>query len=316
MPFGTGTTFFHPVIKTDLSDKPSRRNKATLDSTPTLIAEDKLLVFGGPYSNLQALEALLNEAEASGFSERQMICTGDIVAYCGQPQETVDRIRARGIATVLGNCEESLALDVEDCHCGFAEDSLCSLLSQQWYGFSRGRLDQASKAWMAGLPRQIIVEVAGRRLLAIHGAYGVINQFVFPSSPAEEKLRDLAAAGADGIIGGHSGLPFAQLLQGRLWLNSGALGMPANDGTPRVWYAILSRAAGGLTVALHSLDYDHATAAKEMTAAGLTNGYADCLTTGLWPSLGILPEAERAKTGQALSESMLFWPTADRAAGL
>ena len=281
-----------------------------------MTVEDRLLVFGGPYSNLQALEALLTEAEASGISDQQMICTGDIVAYCGQPQETVDLIRARSIATVMGNCEESLALDAEDCHCGFDEDSLCSLLSQQWYGFSRGRLDQASKAWMAGLPRQIIVEIAGRRLLAIHGAYGVINQFVFPSSPAEVKLRDLASAGLDGIIGGHSGLPFAQLLGDRLWLNSGALGMPANDGTPRVWYAIVSRAADGLSVTLHSLDYDHATAAKEMAASGLANGYADCLITGLWPSLDKLPETERTKTGQALSESTLFWPKAATAVGL
>ena len=37
----------------------------------------------------------------------------------------------------------------------------------------------------------------------------------------------------DAIIGGHSGLPFTQTLGSRLWHNPGAIGMPANDGTPR-----------------------------------------------------------------------------------
>jgi hypothetical protein len=32
----------------------------------------------------------------------------------------------------------------------------------------------------------------------------------------------------------------------------------------------------------------------------LPEGYADGLETGLWPSLDILPDAERAATGEAL----------------
>ena len=71
------------------------------------------------------------------------------------------------LAVVVQNrVEESLALDAEDCGCGFEAGTACDLLSQQWYAFCRGRLDAETKAWMGRLPRQIEVRMAGRRLLA------------------------------------------------------------------------------------------------------------------------------------------------------
>ena len=50
------------------------------------------------------------------------------------------------------------------------------------------------------------------------------------------------AIDCDGVVCGHSGIPFCRLLEGdkrgrgaRLWLNAGVIGMPANDGTARSW---------------------------------------------------------------------------------
>jgi len=68
-----------------------------------------VLVFGGPYGNLEACDALLAAAERHGIDGRNAICTGDVVAYGADPQAVVDRLRAWGCAIVMGNCEESLA---------------------------------------------------------------------------------------------------------------------------------------------------------------------------------------------------------------
>ncbi len=54
-----------------------------------------------------------------------------------------------------------------------------------------------------------------------------------------------------------------------------------------------------------SLDYDYASAAQKMRAAGLPEGYARALETGFWPSLDILPQAERERTGQAINVDQL-----------
>ncbi len=91
------------------------------------VLDEPLLLFGGPYSNLQAVEALAAFAAARGVFGGQMICTGDIVAYCGAPSESVAAIRALGCAVVAGNCELQLASGAEDCGCGFAPGSSCDM---------------------------------------------------------------------------------------------------------------------------------------------------------------------------------------------
>ncbi|MEM7565091.1 MAG: metallophosphoesterase family protein, partial [Pseudomonadota bacterium] len=52
-----------------------------------------VLIFGGPYSNYAATAAMKSKAEALGIEAQNIICTGDMVAYCGEPVETLDLIR-------------------------------------------------------------------------------------------------------------------------------------------------------------------------------------------------------------------------------
>lgn len=269
-----------------------------------------LMVFGGPYSNLQATEALLAEARCRGIPPQRMLCTGDVVAYCGDPQATVDAIRAAGVAVVMGNCEESLGADGEDCGCGFEAGSSCDLLSAQWFACARRALDAEAKAWMAGLPRRIDLTLGGRRLSAIHGGVSAINRFVFPATPAADKAAELAESGADGVIAGHSGLPFTEIVAGRLWHNAGVIGLPANDGTPRVWYALLSPAEDGLLIEHQALDYDHAAAARAMRANSLPEPYAAALENGLWPADDIMPAGDRKRRGRPIAEWQDLWPWA------
>ena len=132
--------------------------------------DQPVLVFGGPYSNLEATQALLQRAMALGFPRERVICTGDVVAYCADPNATVELIASSGIATVMGNCEESLSADSDDCGCGFAEGSICDALSVQWYAHARENLTVTAKHWMADLPKLIEFEMAGRHLTVVHGA--------------------------------------------------------------------------------------------------------------------------------------------------
>lgn len=91
-----------------------------------------VLVFGGPYGNLEATRAVLEAADRAGVPPERTVCTGDIVAYCADPGATVSLLREAGIAVVMGNCEEALAADAADCGCGYAEGSQCDAWSAQW----------------------------------------------------------------------------------------------------------------------------------------------------------------------------------------
>ncbi|MCP5366237.1 MAG: metallophosphoesterase family protein [Hyphomicrobiales bacterium] len=268
-----------------------------------------VVLFGGPYSNLAATRAVLDAAATHGIPPGRMICTGDVVAYCAEAAETVALVRAAGIHVVMGNCEESLGAGAADCGCGFDADSACNRLSAQWYAHADRALDDGARAWMRGLPRRLRFTLAGAVVDVIHGGAGAINRFVFVSTPAAEKAADLDRLGGDAVVGGHCGLPFADpLADGRLWLNAGVVGMPANDGTPRGWYMVLAaRRDGALDVTFHPLDYDHAGAVRAMAARGLPAEYARALATGLWPNMDVLPAAERAQRGRPLSPAGLTW---------
>jgi predicted phosphodiesterase len=270
--------------------------------------DQPVLVFGGPYSNLQATTTLLQEASARDIAPENIICTGDVVAYCGDAKETVEVIRAAGIHVVMGNCEESLGFNMADCGCGFEEGSACDLLSVQWFTHADDALDDDAKKWMADLPRRLIFSMSDRRIAVIHGSADDISRFIFSSTGLADKRHDLDALGVDGVIGGHCGLPFNTEVDGGIWHNPGVIGMPANDATPRTWFSILTPKAEGIDFATHALDYDHQRAAQSMRQANLPEAYATTLQSGLWPNMDVLPAPERALKGSALDPDSYFWP--------
>lgn len=261
-----------------------------------------VLVFGGPYSNLQATLAIKDEASLRGIAPDHCICTGDVVAYCADPLGTVKLIRDWGAPVVMGNCEQSLAAGAQDCGCGFEQGSACDILSKQWFAYATARLDTSSRDWMGALPNMVRFELAGRRVAAIHGGVDDISRFIFASTPEQEKRQQAVAANADIIIAGHCGLPFTQVLEnGAVWHNAGVVGMPANDGTCETWYSIMTATKSVVEISHHRLAYDHRSAAAGLRDAGLAEGYARALESGCWPSLDVLPAPERIATGRRLT---------------
>lgn len=278
------------------------------DRMMRLVADGPLLVFGGPYSNLQATRAVLAEAAQRGIPPRRVICTGDVVAYGADAAACCDLVMQSGIAAIAGNCEENLAAGALDCGCGFEEGTACDLLSRAWYAHANRQVTVAHRNWMAVLPRRLVLDLPdGRRLAVLHGGARDISRFLFASSADADLDEEIAATGCDGVIAGHCGLPFARRIGQGIWINAGAVGMPADDGTSRAWFAVLTPAGHAVRVKVLPLDYDHAAAAAAMRAARLPEGYAAALGSGVWPSCDVLPLAERARRGVPLGPVMLDW---------
>ena len=276
-------------------------------AAPPLLFDGPIILFGGPYSNLQALDALLAEAARRGVPPDAIVSTGDLVAYCADARAVVARVRETGVRFIRGNCEEQLAAGADDCGCGFAPGGECDRLSAGWFAHAMGELDAEDRAFLGCAPARLDLVVGGLTLSVIHGATRQTNRFVFASTPDAIKAHDLDFLGVDGIIAGHSGLPFTQTIGGRLWHNPGALGMPANEGRARVWYSVISPGAAphSITVEHCALDYDCEGAAEAMVRAGLAPEYARTLRDGLWSNCDVLPPAEAAAQGRPLSPGVL-----------
>lgn len=250
--------------------------------------DEGVTLFGGPYSNLQALEALAQMIDGPA------ICTGDVVAYGGDPAATATLIRKLEWPVVAGNCERQIAEDAADCGCGFDDGSACDLLSKGWYPVAKAAIDGETRGWMAGLPDVGTFTQKGKRYAVLHGGATNVSRFLWPTTESGDFAREISALEAaigpiDGIVAGHSGIPFHRWIGRHHWINAGVIGLPPHDGRTETRFAVLT----DNDVAFHRLSYDHAAARSAMEAAGLTQGYHETLTNGIWPSEDILPSELR-----------------------
>jgi len=257
----------------------------------------KLLVFGGVYSNLQALKALMHLAKENAIAAENCICTGDLVGYCAQPEETVQLFREWGAKSIAGNVELQLVEGADACGCDFTEGSRCDAFSKLWYPYAKERLSTNNLTWMGSLPNHITFKYAGKNVAVLHGAVDNVSAFIFESTSAAIKLNNFKGLDADLILAGHCGLPFSQSIQDKKWLNPGVIGMPANEGLSRVWCLILEEQEGNITYAHRFFYYDCETAFELMKANHLPMAYANTLRSGLWDNMEILPEAEKQLQG-------------------
>lgn len=268
--------------------------------------EDKILIFGGPYSNLQATEAVLQRAQELEIPASNIICTGDITAYCAQPQETAQILYDSKIHIIQGNCDESLAKDSDDCDCGFDRNTACEVFADRWYNFSKSETSSEMKQWMGTLPFRIEFNFSGKNFHVLHGSYDKINEFIFPSVSDDYLHEQISKTNTDVVISGHNGMHFTRIINQTAWHNPGVIGMPANDGTPKTWYSTIEDQGDNIIFKHHRLEYDYNTTAIIMIKNTL-NEYAKTITEGVWPSLDILPSIEKSNSGKKLEEKTIYF---------
>ncbi|MCB4807660.1 metallophosphoesterase [Tamlana sp. 62-3] len=260
----------------------------------------KLLIFGGVYSNLQALEALIDVAKQEGIPPENCICTGDIVGYCAQPEETIQTFKNWKAQSILGNIEVQLINNEDDCGCDFKSGSRCDSFSQQWYPYAKSRVSNSALNYLATLPDHIQFNYNDSTFFVVHGSFSNISEYIFKSTPWQIKQEVFKATKSANIIAGHSGLPFLDKKANKHWINPGVIGMPANDGNTEVWYAILDDSVKPFHINFRKLAYNHNFTNKLMLNGILPESYAKTIANGIWDNMEILPEMEQQLQGKPI----------------
>jgi predicted phosphodiesterase len=255
---------------------------------------DLIAFFGGIYSNAHALSAAIKDARGRGVDAIHAL--GDFGAFGPYPDRIFPMLIGAGVECIQGNYEESLSSAAEDCHCGYTDprDNYFAALS---YAYTSEKTSSEWKRWMGGLPKTRRLDVGGRRVLLVHGSPRRINEFLWEStSPVSFLEKLLADADADVLVCTHTGLHWQRRLpSGRLVVNAGVLGRPANDGRTNVWYA-LADFGRDVRVEFVPVHYDTELLAREMTAEKLPDEFVETVRTGWWTTcLEVLPAKERAR---------------------
>ncbi|HVR70243.1 MAG TPA: metallophosphoesterase family protein [Vicinamibacteria bacterium] len=254
----------------------------------------KVALLGGIYSNYLALAEALALARARGAEA--IVALGDFGAFGPHPDRTVEILRAAGVAAIQGNYEESLASGAEDCRCGYTDprDNHYARIS---YDYTARNTSAEHKAWMGTLPGHARLTVGSRRVLLCHGSPRRINEFLWASTTPDPFIRRLLReCDADVVACTHTGLHWSRFVEeGRGVVNVGALGRPANDGRPNVWFAMLEQAGGSVRTEFVPVPYDHERLAREMEREALPAEFVETVRTGWWTTcLEVLPARERA----------------------
>ena len=251
----------------------------------------RIAFFGGIYSNHLALRAAIDDASSRGCTK--MLCLGDLGAFGPNPDKIFPLLLDAGVTTMRGNYDDSIGNNLPDCQCGYTDpaDNYYARLS---YQYTYRKTGEKWRPWLASLPTEIRFDLAGRRVLCCHGSPRKMNEFLWESTTPTHLLEKFCDDfSAETIVSTHTGLPWTRMLpSGRTFINCGALGRPANDGTTDVGYTILD-ATGPQYV---RLAYDHEALAAEMEAEDLPAPFVETIRTGWWTTcLEILPAKERAR---------------------
>jgi hypothetical protein len=263
------------------------------DETPVEGPFQRIAVFGGVYSNRQALSAVL--ADAARHGAEAIYCLGDLGGFGPRPEQCWQPLLAAGVRCLQGNYEQSLAGGAEDCNCGYTDprDNHFARLS---YQYTAAGCSPAFKRWMGELPARRRVRVGSHELLLVHGSPRRVNEFLFAStSPLPFLEQACAAERCAGFLCTHTGLPWVRRLpSGRVVGNVGVIGRPANDGDLRVRWALVSAPASGVEVEVLPLAYDHHGLAAEMRSERLPEEFVETILGGWWTTcLEVLPARER-----------------------
>jgi predicted phosphodiesterase len=194
----------------------------------------RVAVLSDIHGVLPALEAVLAEPDVR--SADRIVLTGDIAAG-PQPVETLDLLVSLGdrVVWVRGNADRELVTVARGGTSGYAVSD--------WAG-RQLRPDQV--ALLDGLAHPVTVELAGfGPVVFCHGTPRDDDEVVLVDS-AVARWAEVFAGLDDAVrtvVCGHTHMPFQRLVDRRLVVNPGSVGMPY--GRPGPHWALLDGGAGG-----------------------------------------------------------------------
>lgn len=231
------------------------------------------------HSNIEALDAAL----ALTAEGDQLLCLGDIVGYGPNPNECVEKIRALGTATVLGN-HDVAAID----NFGLAYFNPAAREAMRW---TQRVISKENAAWLNSLGYEFRMP----EFLLVHGAPKNYFEYILDKAGA---ARAFAATGAPIVFIGHTHIAEYYALEPdgsishkhlqtggeieldsgtRYIINVGSVGQP-RDLNPRASFGIYD--PDEHTVNIVRFDYPIARVQEKIVSAHLPEALARRLIAG------------------------------------
>ncbi len=255
----------------------------------------KIALFSDIHANLPALEACFKSIEEQ--KPDAIYCLGDLVGYNIWPNEVINEIRKRGIATIAGNYDFGIGRMSDDCGCAYKTESEKDM-GKISISFTNSIVNPDERKYIRTLPAHIKVEFQLKsdklNLLLVHGSPRKNNEYLFEDRDEKSLSRIMEGADADIMCFGHTHKPYHRILpigpveniHYRHAINIGSAGK-SKDGNPKGCYAIITINENSSVAVKESVqvefirfDYNVEKAAKAIEECELPNEYAEMLRNG------------------------------------
>lgn len=235
-------------------------------------------ILGDIHSNIDALEAVLDDAAANGAD--MYVCVGDIVGYNACPSECLETVRKISAATVRGNHDHYCSNDKS---LGDFHPMAASVID-----WTRSQLSDEQIEYLRCL--DLSRKIAGFTI--VHSTLDMPDHwgYVFDILDADAHFNYQQTSAC---FFGHTHVPMAFVKEGHVqrseysvlklqagqkyFINVGSVGQP-RDGNPRSVYALFD--AEARTVTLRRVEYDIQAAQGRIRRAGLPDRLARRLEVG------------------------------------
>jgi putative phosphoesterase len=159
----------------------------------------------------------------------ELLCAGDSVLEYRLGNEALELLRERKARCVLGNHELVLL----------------GPHGERARAMPHVRADNVE--WLRSLPLRVELEVAGKRILMVHGSpFDPFDEYIYPGS---RQLRKLADVDADYLIYGHTHCQLVERVGNVTVINPGSAGDGRDHRNGRALsYAVLDVASGEVTI--------------------------------------------------------------------
>ncbi|MFZ5806105.1 MAG: metallophosphoesterase family protein [Verrucomicrobiota bacterium] len=237
-------------------------------------------LFGDIHSNLEALEAVLEDMFAKGVE--QMICLGDVVGYNANPSECLKMVRSLKCPIVKGNHDEEASEDRDISH--FNPLALESL------NYSRKQLSSEQKTFLRALPLQLSIA----NFTVVHASLDVPARWDYIFT-VDEAARSFTYQRTQVCFCGHTHVPKVFIQDGekifdfpfektelcvekKYLFNVGSVGQP-RDGDWRTAYALFDTELN--TIELQRVPYEVVKTQQKILNAGLPTRLAERLANAV-----------------------------------
>jgi diadenosine tetraphosphatase ApaH/serine/threonine PP2A family protein phosphatase len=240
----------------------------------------KYLILSDIHSNLQALDAVLADAERQGYDRALVL--GDIVGYGGDPSAVLARTLALPTAGIIRGNHDKVCARIEP-PATFGGDARVAI---EWTASVLSPRELETVAQLQKGPLAVEPD-----LVICHGSPFDEDHYIFGTGDARRAMRTtpvrlclfghthvpavFSSEGGAAPIAGGTTLPLPA--SGQCLANIGSVGQP-RDGDTRAAYGILDTTAG--TLEFHRVPYDLQGAQAQIKRMGLPAYLAERLAYG------------------------------------